>query len=170
MTNSPLIPIGQIYKPHGFRGSFVVRTDSGQDSALGYLKEIYFDETSEPLRILEASWMPKGWKVTVENLKSDEEVRRLKGRKLFAKREDLSDLAPGEYYLADLAECEAVDDQTGEILGVFKTLENGRPYDHWWFVGDEREFSIPGLSRFIASVDTTEKVIRIRDFTIPETH
>lgn len=170
MQNSPLIPIGQIDKPHGFRGSFVVRTDSGSESALGYLKEIYLDGESEPLRISEASWMPKGWKVTVESLKSDEDVRRVKGRKLFARREDLAELPPGEFYLADLADCEAIDEETGEILGVFKTLENGSPYDHWWFIGDEREFSIPGLSRFIAKVDTDAKLIRIRNFTIPETH
>lgn len=77
-----LVELGKVGRPHGFKGDFVVQSHGGRDSALAYLDEVFVgpsDQSSEcPLesfKILEASWMPKGWKVSLDGVNSIEKVR-----------------------------------------------------------------------------------------------
>lgn len=165
---SEFISVGTIEKPHGFRGSFVVRTSADRESALSYLNQVYLSSEESPLKVEEAAWMPKGWKLTLSGLTSDAQVKTLIGRPLLAKRSELHELPHGEFYVSDLEGCTAVDAETGEELGTFVGLEDAKPYAQWWFRRGEKEFSIPSLKRFISAVDLPEKKIRLTNFALPE--
>lgn len=164
--------IGKVSKLHGLRPNLVVHTDSDKESALSYLTAISFgpDPDKGPsFPITEASWMPKGWKVTLDETLTPDLAKSLVGKSVYALRENLKDLSENEFYLSDLEGCEAKSMETQEPVGSFIRMEEMvGGATRWWFEGQGQEFSVPAIKRYVAKVDTQAKVIwlqNLKDFT-----
>lgn len=148
----------------------MVITETGPDSALGYLKSIYLgtsETTATPRNVLEAAWMPKGWKVSVEGIHTPESANLVRNQTLFADGKDLAPLSHNEYYASTLENFAVLDAETGERVGKFlrvNSAEHARGHD-WWIVELENKTTlhIPAVSHFIHSVDKERKQITVQN-------
>lgn len=161
-----LLEIGCITSIHGLKGAVVVSTDSGKESALGYLETVYLGEKDSdvvPHKIAEADWMPRGWKVTFEQIQSVESAETLRGKKVWANRADLEESEDNTFYLTDLVGCKILEHETERELGELTHIEfaEGQGQDRWWAKGPDGEYSIPAHARFIRRVDAKNQKIWI---------
>ncbi len=151
-----MVLIGTVVKPHGLDGSVLVRTDTGQESALEYVPTLFLGaspEQTQEYEILESSWMPKGWKVTLAGIERIEATDPIMGQKVFVNREDLDAPQEDEFYLSDLEGMKAVDEQ-GKALGRFLHAE-AVPFstDRWWFEINGQQIAVPATKAYLKKVD-----------------
>lgn len=152
---------------HGYHGAIVIFTPTGKESSLEHLNIIWIGTSSETARsysVQSASWMPKGWKLEVSGISSEETAKLLVGLSVFADRSSLPSLEQNEFYLSDLLELTAYDNKTQEMVGKFIALEESSPDGQiktscWVFETINGPLSIPAVAHFIHSVDLKKKVI-----------
>jgi 16S rRNA processing protein RimM len=162
-----LIEIGKISRLHGYGGAVVVFTSSGKESVLGDVDAVWIgtspDKASSYL-IHSASWMPKGWKIELSNVDSEEAAKALVGMRVFAERESLPSLEENEFYVSDLLDLPAYDRDTDELIGRFIALEESSSERSikascWLFETKDGPLSVPAVAHFIHSVDLKQKKI-----------
>lgn len=159
-----LISIGRIRRPHGYRGAFVVSTQSDKNSSLKHLKKVQIEVGNNQLEtfsIEEAAWMPKGWKVKLEQINSIEEVANLQGKDLLAPRDWLPSTAPNEFYVSDLIGLNVVKEKErlGELVEI-EFLPHG-PEVWWYFNGKDVE-GVPAVSKFIDKISLEDNTIYLK--------
>ena len=159
-----LISLGKIRKPHGFRGAFVVSTSSDKHSSLKHLSKVQIEtETNhiETFSIEEAAWMPKGWKIKLEQINSIEEVAEIQGKDLIAPRDWLPGTAPNEFYVGDLIGLAVVkeNEKLGELVDI-EFLPQG-PEVWWYFNGKDVE-GFPANTNFIDKISIEDKTVYLK--------
>jgi 16S rRNA processing protein RimM len=162
-----LVELGKVARPHGFKGHFVVDSPSGHESSLGAVSDILIGRSPEdttPYRIIEASWMPRGWKLHVEGVDTEAQVHALKGATVYAPREELPETEDGEYYISDLIGASVIDTETAREVGTLSGVETDGQH-RWWIRSSEGEFAIPANAHFIVSVDVEQRQIRVRNLS-----
>jgi 16S rRNA processing protein RimM len=163
-----LIRVGKVGRPHGFKGSFVVQEHSGQQSVLGEADHLWVGEspeTAERFPIEEARWANQGWLVKVAGADSEDWVRAHVHRSIYLDRETFPKAEEGEFYVSDLVGFEAIDAESGEVIGTFlgsESLAAGMGPDRWWFKVGAREVAVPAIAQYIEAVDTKARSIRVR--------
>ncbi|MCB0417964.1 MAG: 16S rRNA processing protein RimM [Bdellovibrionaceae bacterium] len=171
MTTDGFIELGVVVKPHGFKGSFLVRSSAGEQSALRYIKNLYVGSSStdaQPLSVSEAAWMPKGWKISVNEIESEEAVDTIRGQSLFARRADLEEPGSNEFYVEDLVglpvwDCDA-SRPIGSLMGVEPLSDRSIGGDRWWIKTQTgKEVAIPANARYVEEVNTKQGYIRLRN-------
>lgn len=139
----------------------MVAAHAGRSSALGLVKEIFLSNT--PYEIVEASWMPSGWKLHVKGISSDTEVKALRGKPVHARKSDLPEAAGDQYYIADLEGMIVRRSDNQETVGTFAGIEAGENGVEWWKVrGEAREWLVPPKKHFIERVDRTARTIWVQ--------
>ncbi len=164
MGESGYIELGTIGRPHGFKGAFVLHTPSGNESSLGYLKRAFLADKPEykEFEIESARWMPKGWKLKLTVLNSEDDIKPLRNRPLFAKRTDLKEPGKGEYYVDDLVGLQVIDSDSGNPIGTLVAVEfSGQ--DRWQVDTGKEKLWIPAVSHFIKKVDPKGRKIWIQN-------
>ncbi len=167
-----LIELAKIGKPHGFRGEFVAHTDSGRDSALQSASKLYVgssvaDATAHP--VISATWMPKGWKMKLAGIESDQTVKSLRGNSLFIERSELPPPSDGEFYVADLIGAEVRDAATDQPIGRLKEIETnpvagiGTFQDRWLIETPQGSFLVPAVTRWVARIDAAKQIVWLRN-------
>lgn len=164
-----LVELGIITKAHGFKGGFVVAGHGGSESALGYLKKLFIGRNPEEavgFDVLEAAWMPKGWKLLVAGVTSDSHVKQLSGKIVFAPREALKPPTEGEFYTSDLVGLKVIDSESGQVVGILSGIEPGSAgsADRWWIEASPGSFSVPAIKKYIEKVDVEAKTVTLRHF------
>lgn len=166
-----LVELGTVGKPHGYRGEFVAYTDSGRESALELASKLFVGKTPEsalPYPVVSATWMPKGWKIKLEGVETDETVKSLRGHLLFANRAELPPTEEGEFYLGDLVGCTVRNADSGEDVGRCTGVESlpGVTQDRWLVEGRDGEtFGVPAVRRYVDRVDVETRVIWLRNLS-----
>jgi 16S rRNA processing protein RimM len=107
LSNSPLVHIGRVGKPHGLDGSFAVEEASEAAERFSAGAVVYVE--GEPARIV-ASKRARGRPV----IRLDRPVDR--GSRLSVLRSDLPEPEPDAYYVFDLVGL-AVEEEGGRSLG-----------------------------------------------------
>lgn len=164
---SKLIEIGKVSRLHGYSGAVVVFTPTGKESTLRELEKVWIGaspDNATAYTILSASWMPKGWKLELTDINSEEAAKSLVGSSVFAQRDSLPSLDQNEFYLSDLLETTAYDWATQEVIGRFLSLEESSPDKDiktscWVFETRNGTLSVPAVMHFIHSVDLKRKRI-----------
>jgi len=163
--NLGLVEVARVLKPHGYKGEIFAGGDCGKDSALGYCSHIWLGNSENSVRqfeLLEAAWMPRGWKVRIAGIDSEEAAREIKDARIFVRREDLRSTEDGEYYLSDLVGADVLDDKTGLKVGTFETSETvAVGQDVWWIQIEDQTLAVPANRNFIKSVDVARRQIRM---------
>lgn len=166
-----LIKIGKVLKPHGYKGSFTVSTND-KNSALRTATQIFIgpsEKDAKPYSITNAAWMPKAWKITVQEITSEEQVDALREQLAFLTRETLPETKKNEYYLSDLMGLDGIDTETLKAIGQFFNLEEiGIPgtticQHTWCFKSGEKELRVPAVPHFVSSVDLKAKKIFLKN-------
>lgn len=168
---SELIELGKIVRPHGYKGELVAVCPGGRQCAIATVPEVYIGRTSNdasPYQLIEAAWMPKGWKLRLSALTSDGEVNALRGQSVFALRVHLPAMEPGEYYIADLIGSTVIDADTKAVVGKFVLVERTSPeafdppHDVWWIrLENGGQLGVPATQRYVREVDAQKREIHL---------
>jgi len=93
-------------------------------------------------------------------LKSREAAQKLKGSKVFVRREALPEPQAGHYYLADLVGLEVVNER-GEALGVVQRWVFNGAQDVMEVAGDGKVRLLPWTPGVVKNVDLQNKQIDV---------
>ena len=168
-----LLKIGKVLKPHGYKGSFTVSTTTGKESALKSAIRLFIgaDEgTAKPYQVVETAWMPKAWKITVQEVESEEAVEKMRDLNVFVERSDLPKTKSGEYYVSDLIGLTGIDSETQKSIGTFSELQElaisqSNIVQHTWIFKNSEgiELQVPAVPHFIGSVDLLNRRIFLKN-------
>ena len=151
---------GRLNSPRGLKGE--VKFDcwcDGMDFLSG-VKYLYLDhEGKRPLEV-------KAFRETVGTVifvgyEDRNSAASLTGRTVYFDREDIA-LPEGVYYNDDLIGASVTDENTGNIIGTLKKIEEGRASDLYYVEG-EKSYIIPAVKEFIVKAEPAGIVIRLID-------
>lgn len=166
-----LLPIGKITRLHGLRGGLFFQPFDTESRSLESCTQVLIgsapDQTT-PFTILEAAWMPKGWKLVVEGVTTAEAATTYLNQTVYISRQELPELDEAEYYAQDLVGCEVIGPD-GTLLGQLFSIESashpGMSSDRWWVKTPAgEEVAVPAVKRFIQSIDLQTRRIVVVDF------
>lgn len=187
LLRSRLLLVGCVARPHGLKGAFLMKpagSNGGQnprDPLFSRCQGVYVGKDVHSLRfheLVEASWMPKGWKLSLAMLSSIEQAQALKGASLYIPKEWLPPTKEDEYRVEDLIGCRLVDHELGPV-GLVEAVEashvtgpgpagNGPASigsDRWWIrTANGSLVAIPAVKRFISKVDISSQTVHVVDF------
>lgn len=115
-----LVRIGQVGRPHGVDGAFVVEQASEDPSRFEVGAELLVD--GEPAHVTISRRVGGGRRA----IKLDRPVQR--GVELTVRRGDLTPLSADTYYVADLIGLQVLDER-GDVVGVVRDVHPGPAND-----------------------------------------
>jgi 16S rRNA processing protein RimM len=167
-TASEQLPLGVLGRAHGIRGDLIFRPFNPQGISLGDLDlplavTLRMREGGiQTWRLLSARPFKEGDLVRFEGIDSPEAASRLTNAELAVPRAVLPPLREGEYYVADLAGCAAVD-VDGKPRGVVRGCFWNGTQDVLEIVGDDgAELLVPAVGDFLRAVDLSARRIVVQ--------
>lgn len=153
-----LIEIGRVGKPHGVRGGF--HLDGAIDAAALKPGLVLF-VADRKLTVSSRGGMDAKPLISVEEISDRDEIASLRGEAVFAARGDLSPLAEGEYFAADLFGL-TVCTEEGKELGAVVRLVNAPSVDILEVgIPDGDDLLIPMVADAIISISPADGKITI---------
>ena len=151
------IEIGQIVNTHGVRGELKLRPLDVEAELLRRCKTFYID--GSPLSPV-ASRVHKGCLLfSLPGVDSVEAALSYKGRMVSVCRSELP-LPEGVYLPAELMGMTVLDAEDGAVLGRITNVISYPAHDVY-VVSGKKEFMVPAVAAFVASVDLEADVMRI---------
>ncbi|MBI1859799.1 MAG: hypothetical protein HYR96_02645 [Deltaproteobacteria bacterium] len=153
------LKLGLISRPHGLRGAFVLRQDSGPESPIQHLSRVYLATAAGvqgPFTVEEAAPLSRGWKIQLNELTSLEAVAPFLGAAVLAERDHVPKTAgKAEYFVEDLVGLAAFEGENR--LGVIAGVEpGGGAPDRWWIRLDSGgELAVPAVKEYVEKVELT---------------
>jgi len=149
---------GRIVNTHGVRGE--VKIEPWCDSAKDFcrLKRIFID--GREIKMTSARVHREMVIAALEGADDIDAAVRLKNKVVSLDRADMP-LPEGRHFVSDLIGLDAIDDKTGEKLGVVSdvlSLPAGQIYE----IRGEREILVPAVPEFVAAVDPEAGNVRFR--------
>ncbi len=147
---------------HGVRGGMRLENRCNTPEELSSLKRMFLKE-GDSFRELKktGSFVQKNMVVaTFEGIDTVEAAAALRGRVLYAAREDFR-LKKGEFFIADMIGLPVIDDETGDVLGELSDVMKPGAQQIYVVARGEGQFMVPAVPEFIKEIDL-EKGIRIK--------
>lgn len=135
-----LIELGTVVGAHGIRGWIKIQPFSSDTQALGSTKRWWLRAPTSALSLsvkprhdlvkpVDIAWAkPHGasWIAAIKGCDNRNAAELFKGQIILVSRADFPKLEPDEYYWVDLIGCEAISDDTGELvrLGVVESIQD----------------------------------------------
>jgi 16S rRNA processing protein RimM len=161
------LPLGVLGRPHGIRGELMFRPFNPQGVSLGDLELPLQVELrprtgpGRPMRLVFARPYKEGDLVRFEGIDSPEAAAQLTNAELDVPRAVLPPLEEGEFYIADLVGCAAVD-TAGQPRGVVRGCFWNGTQDVLEIVDAEgHEVLVPAVGDFLQRVDLQARQIVI---------
>ncbi len=154
--------VGEILKPQGIHGECKVKPYAADTESFRTWKTLYFrkGDTYSPVKC-ECTRIHDGFVyMRMEGCTTPEDVERVRGESLYVDREHAAQLEEGEYYIADLLGCEAVDEK-GEVIGKLKDILQYGTVDTYVFTTPKGTMMAPALERVFPKTDIAEKRILV---------
>lgn len=150
---------GKIINTHGFRGDVKLECwcDAPEilaDLACVYLRE---GETYLPRRVTRASVFRQFVIAHLEGVEDEDAANALRGRVLFAAREDIP-LPEGGSFIVDLLGLPVRHADTGETLGTMANVETRGGCEMYLVRTATGEYYVPAVPAFIERVDVEDAV------------
>jgi 16S rRNA processing protein RimM len=150
-----LVLIGKVAATHGIRGYLRVVPYSGEADSICTKSHIVLLGPNGELDTVEiSSSVVHGRKVLI-TLKSFSDINQVKhfvGREIYVTREQLPDLAEGEYYWCDLIGLRVMT-TLGECLGELSDIISTGSNDVYMVRSGEKEYLLPALDDVIMDVN-----------------
>ncbi len=147
--------MGRVAGTYGVRGW--IRVDAAQD-ALAECRTWWIGDSSfavEQVKEHSGTLLAQ-----LGGLKSREAAQKLKGSKVFVRREALPEPQAGHYYLADLVGLEVVNER-GEALGVVQRWVFNGAQDVMEVAGNGKVRLLPWTPEVVKNVDVQNKQIDV---------
>jgi 16S rRNA processing protein RimM len=161
LTDSKLVFIGTVTRPHGVRGEVKVLEGSGSSRAWQGAARVWIgpeEHSAICYRVTGTKRAGRFAVLTLEPLADREAAENLRGLKLYVERASLPSIEEDEYYAQDLIGMRVVDSggrPMGELIEIF---DNGAQ-DIYVVVGDRGEILVPVIEGVVRQVDTRNKVV-----------
>lgn len=153
-----MLTVGKILKAHGIRGD--VKAESYMDTPASFsaLKTLYTEGKEFPLEKAK----PAGNFVLLKfkGVDTMNEAEKLRGKLLFAKKEDLPDPGKGRYYIDDLLGSRVCDEE-GAVLGILKDILQYGSADVYLLETDKGTVMFPYVGEVIREISTERKTITV---------
>lgn len=151
---------GQIVRSHGINGAMVVNHFCDSYEIFEELKHLCFKkgESYVEYKIKKCSPYKNSALVTLEGIDTPEEVTKLRGTYLYAKREEiLKD--EDSFFIVDLIGLPVKDNQTGVKYGTLKDVINQGAQDIYVVEREEgNDILIPVVSQFVNNVSLEDGI------------
>ncbi len=150
---------GKIINIHGFRGAVKLESFCDSPDVLASLREVWFEKNGsyEPVRVLHASVFKQFVIAQLEGINDEDSANRLRGKTLFARREDIP-LPEGGHFIADLIGLPVIHADTGERLGELLRVDSRGHADLYTVKTARGEALLPAVPQFVIRIDLDEGV------------
>ncbi|MBE0602145.1 MAG: 16S rRNA processing protein RimM [Deltaproteobacteria bacterium] len=156
--------MGRVTGPHGIHGKVRVAMYSGDAGGMLGIRRVWLSggpagsPDGREFEVVEAQRAGGCAVFSLKGVLTPEAARDLAGARVSVLRDDLPDLADGEFYWADAVGC-AVVNEAGESLGEVTGVAPGSAHD--WLVvrRNGEETYLPVVEAFVRSVDIPAKRI-----------
>ena len=153
----PFLEAGTVRNVHGVKGDLTVGCLCDSPQVFAALSTLYLKKGGEylPYRCTKNRSMGGDTLlVHLEGIESREDGVILKGRPLYARREDLPPLPQGSYFIADLLGLPVIDAATGQVYGRITDVRNYGASDLYEITGEDGKARlIPAVPQFIDRVE-----------------
>jgi 16S rRNA processing protein RimM len=162
-SSKELVEIGVVGRPHGVDGKIRVYLHNRDSAALAHTKRVFLDEGEGaiPHVIADIRTGPQAVLVRFEEIDNRSRAEAIKGARVLVARDDLPEVAPDEFYVADIIGLEAWNGL--ELIGQ---ITSSRPQGRVEVVtvrGDGFEMEIPLVEDFVDRLDIAAGRIQFHD-------
>ena len=151
--------VGRVVKPHGLKGEIKILPFSGDPANFALYTDLLLvdpDNQDEIYsRVKRSRIQGKLVIVSLEEVHNRNESELQVGREVWARLDELPQLAEDEFYWLDLTGMTAVL-ENGRELGVVTNLLAGGGHDILVITGRGREYMIPAVKEFMVEIDQQE--------------
>jgi 16S rRNA processing protein RimM len=153
---NPMLEAGRILNTHGVRGE--LKVDAWLDDPLVFscLSEVEIDGRTYAVR--SARVQGRFALVKLEGIDSIDDAVPLKNKVALAHREEIP-LPPGGHFVADLIGLDAVDVDTGAVIGKVVEIHEFPAQDVYEVLGEKR-WMLPDVPEYVEGIDEEAECIR----------
>ena len=151
---SPYLECGKIVNTHGIKGEVKVEPWCDSPEVFAALPKVFLKNGQDFIchRVVRASVFKQLVIVGLDGLSDVDAAASLKGRTLYAAREDFH-LKEGACFIADLIGLPVIDDVTGEEYGKLREVINRGASDIYVIDTPKGERMMPAVKEFVKRVD-----------------
>lgn len=153
-----LLEAGRVVNTHGVRGAVKIEPWTDSPDFFRALPRVFTDGAE--YKILSADARKNHVIATLGGVDSLAGANALRGRTLYFNRSD-APLEAGVSFIADVIGLDAIDDATGEKLGVISDFFS-LPSNGVYAVSGAREILIPAVPEFVVKIDADGGCARFR--------
>ena len=156
----PYLECGKIINIHGVRGAVKAESFCDTPRVLSSLPQLFLKKNGiyEAHKVVRASVGAGKVLLYLEGVDTADSALLLKGKTLYAKREDLP-LAEGSHFIADLIGLPAIDADTGRTYGEIVSVEDMPSSEMYTIRTKEgKEVLFPAIPQFVVKVDVDTAV------------
>ena len=154
MSKSQYLECGKIVNTHGVRGGLKLESwcDTPQD--LASLKKVFLKEGAEYKmhKVKKSSVFKQFVLFELEGINNIDVAMTLKGRVVFADREDIS-IDEDAFFIADIIGLDVIDLESGEKIGTLSDVLNLGASDLYEINTKNGKKLIPAVPEFIKEID-----------------
>jgi 16S rRNA processing protein RimM len=158
------LPIGVFGRPHGVSGEIIFRPHDAGSRIVEDARQILVvrEGRQQVYDVTSVRPVSGGYLLRVAGIADRDAAATLTLAEIRVPRSSLPPLAPGEFYVEDVAGC-TVTDETGRSLGqVQETFWNGAHDVCIVIDGEGRERLLPLVPEFVLEVDALGRKMRVR--------
>ncbi|MCR5785432.1 MAG: ribosome maturation factor RimM [Eubacterium sp.] len=158
-----LYQIGAITQTHGIRGEVKVFPMTDDVMRFKGMKDCILDTGKELLHLEVTSARPQKNLVIIKFKEFDNinDVEKYKGCGLFVTKENRVPLEEGEYFIADLMECDVFTDEGEELGHLSDVLQTGANDVYVVSKKGQKDILIPVIPQCILNVDIEGKKVTV---------
>ncbi len=151
---SPYLECGKIVNTHGIKGEIKVEPWCDSPEVFAALPCVFLKNGQDFVRyrVVRASVFKQLVIVGLEGISDVDSAAALKGRTLYAAREDFH-LKEGACFITDLIGLSVIDDGTGEEYGKLREVINRGASDIYVIDTPKGERMMPAVKEFVKRVD-----------------
>ena len=153
------IEVGQIVNTHGIRGDVKIHPVDCEPDLICRCKTVYIGGTAySPVqgRVHKSCVL-----MHLPGVEDMDTALTMKGKRVQIRRQDIK-LPDDFFFAAELVGLQALDAETGEVLGTLKEVLPYPAHDVYRIVSEDKDFMVPAVPVFVDDIDLEEGVIRIR--------
>jgi 16S rRNA processing protein RimM len=155
--------VGVISSTHGVKGEVKVYPTTDDPMRFKELKQVILDTGKDllPLEIEGVKFFKQLVILKFKGIDNINDIEKYRNRDLLVTRENAVKLEEGEYFIADLIDCEVITD-TGDRLGVLTEVLTSAANDVYVVKMDNgKEVLLPVIDECILDIDVDNKKVTV---------
>lgn len=155
--------LGKVVATHGIKGQLRIAVYSGEFETILSLSSLMLKGADGGIETFEVSASAVHGKkilVALKGFGTINQALHLVGRELYATREQMPELAEGEYYWCDLLGLKVMTDG-GELLGLVADIIATGSNDVYVVKDDGREYLIPALEDVVLDINLDDGIMTV---------